>query len=476
MSDDARRVVLVLIDGARADVLRDLLDRGELPHLARHVVEPGGMVVGTSTFPSTTGVAYLPFLMGRYPGPAGIPGIRWLDRAGAAGGWVAQWRAARSYCGIQVGWLDHDIQATPSIFELVPDSVAICSPVTRGLAPQAHLIPRRRALLGSLAHYANTYLWLDRAVASAWVAAAQKPWRFLFVVFPGPDGLTHNTDPFDPSVLQSYREIDAALGRFAARVTGELVFFVAADHGATAMPVHSDIAVQLEAWGVRTLRHPLHVWRRHARAAVMVSGNASAQVWFGPRTGRAEPLTAHEMPLDLVERLVSLEAVRLAACRSDDDGVLVMTATGRAALRDDGGAITYEPIRGDPLGLGSEPLGLDDREMLARSRATDVPDAPRQLLQLLRTDRAGDLVLAARAGCDFRGPWEIPEHRAGHGSLIADHMEVPILSSVPLPRAPLRTADLMPAILELLGVEAPAGLDGMPFSALAALEAVPAQA
>src|SRR5260370_22940079 len=89
-----KKVVFVLIDGARHDVLRVLLDRGDLPNLARWVLEPGGMTVGTTVFPSTTGVAYIPFLFGRYPGLAQVPGIRWLDRAAAAGGLRSQWRAA----------------------------------------------------------------------------------------------------------------------------------------------------------------------------------------------------------------------------------------------------------------------------------------------------------------------------------------------------------------------------------------------
>src|SRR2546426_7396453 len=104
----ARRVCFVLVDGARADVVRDLLDGGDLPNLARHVVEPGGITVGSSVFPSTTGVAYLPFLYGVYPGTANIPGIRWLDRREAIGGgdWRAQWRAAGNYCRVQAGGVD----------------------------------------------------------------------------------------------------------------------------------------------------------------------------------------------------------------------------------------------------------------------------------------------------------------------------------------------------------------------------------
>jgi hypothetical protein len=110
--------------------------------------------------------------------------------------------------------------------------------------------------------------------------------------------------------------------------------------------------------------------------------------------------------------------------------------------------------------------------MLDRSRSTDLPDAPRQLLQLFRSPRAGDLVLAAATGADFRGSWEIPAHRSGHGSLLAAHMQVPIAASIPLPPAALRTVDLMPTILETLGVEPPLDLDGIPFSRLGAAAGV----
>src|SRR2546427_12569359 len=111
MANGANRAVLVLIDGARADVLRDLLRRGDLPNLARWVIEPGGLRTGTTVFPSTTGVAYIPFLFGRYPASVGIPGIRWRDRRGAAAGRScrAQWGAAASHCGVQGGWLNTDV-------------------------------------------------------------------------------------------------------------------------------------------------------------------------------------------------------------------------------------------------------------------------------------------------------------------------------------------------------------------------------
>ena len=476
MADGSRRAVLVLIDGARCDVLRALLGRGDLPNLARWVIESGGLTTGTTVFPSTTGVAYIPFLFGRYPGSVGIPGIRWLDRRGAAGGWREQWRAARSYCGVQGGWLNRDIAPAPSLFDLVPESIAICTPLTRGLGSGGNRLTFRRAALGAAAHYIGTYPALDRAIAGAWLDAAAEAWRFMFVVFPGVDGISHLKDPFHAAVLESYRLVDRALGAFVARVRkeGELpAFFVVSDHGMTVMRDHADPAVLLEADGVRTLRHPVHVWRRRARVATMVSGNASVQLYFDPRSGRERPLTESAIPTAILERLLALPAVRLAACRGDagraGGGIVVRTEGGRARLTESSGLISYQPESGDPLGLGGS-VELDDRDLLARTRETALPDAPRQLLQLFQSPRAGDLALAASPGADFRGPWEIPEHRAGHGSLIAEHMEVPIAASVALPDSPIRTVDLMPTVLERLDVAVPSGvvLDGVPFSKIAA--------
>jgi Type I phosphodiesterase / nucleotide pyrophosphatase len=460
----------MLLDGVRVDVLQHLLGSGDLPNMARLMVEPGGQVTGTTVFPSTTGVAYIPFLFGRYPGPAGVPGIRWLDRAGVDGGVRSRWRAARSYCSVQAGWLNRDIGDGPSIFDLCPESLAICTPIDRGLGKGRKLIPFRRAVLGPIAHYAGTWQSLDNAVCNAWVASAsRRDWRFKFVVFPGLDGNTHLHDPWHPSVLEGYRVIDRALGRYNTIVERHRPrphYIAAADHGATVIREHCELALQLEAWGLRTIRHPFHVWRSHAQAAVMVSGNASAQVYL-PSLSGPRPLDSDTVPRDLLERLVALPAVRIAAFRDADGGIRVVSKDGETRIHETEDGIQCEPLRGDALGIGAIGPGTPDRTVLNASRATELPDSPRQLLQLFATDRAGDIALAARSGSDFRGKWEIPEHRSGHGSLVAEHMEVPILSSVPFPdRTALRTVDLMPTMLELLGIDSPDGIDGLPISAL----------
>ncbi len=74
------RAFFLLLDGARTDIFEQQLARGDLPNLARYMVEPGAYRPATTVFPSVTGVAYIPYLTGMFPGRANIPGYRWFDR------------------------------------------------------------------------------------------------------------------------------------------------------------------------------------------------------------------------------------------------------------------------------------------------------------------------------------------------------------------------------------------------------------
>jgi hypothetical protein len=99
-------------------------------------------------------------------------------------------------------------------------------------------------------------------------------------------------------------------------------------------------------------------------------------------------------------------------------------------------------------------------EWLARTIEGPFPDAPVVLLDQFRSRRTGDLLVAAASGWDFREKWENPEHKSGHGSLIADHMLTPLWSNRRLPERAYRTVDVFPRILDHLGVAVPANIDG----------------
>lgn len=464
-----RRATLLILDGARPDVFRELLEAGDLPNLAEHVVEPGCQPPATTVFPSTTGVAYLPFLTGCFPGTCDVPGIRWMDVSRYGGRPWRDRRDLRSYCGYQGGLLDSDIApGVSTLFELEPDSVAICSPVRRGLPGDRVRVTSSRTLWGALAHYTATYGPLDRTVGRALVDSASERPRFTFAVFPGVDGVTHHEHPRHPDVLDLYRAFDRDLGRWvdAGGTEGDHLLVVVSDHGASRVERHQDLDRSLRDRGLSVLQHPA-LWRAEGDVAVMVSGNASAQLYLRPGERRDRRIGLPELesgevegvPGSLVELLLDMPGVELVAGRDDGD-VVAATAGGRARLRVGGrGMIRYEPASADALGLGSEPRSMTSHGWLEASLDGPYPDAPAQLTQLFRSPRAGDLAVSAAPGADLRDFWEVPEHRSGHGSLRADHMRC--LAAVNRPvDGPIRTADLFPMILRHLGLEVPGAVDG----------------
>lgn len=114
----------------------------------------------------------------------------------------------------------------------------------------------------------------------------------------------------------------------------------------------------------------------------------------------------------------------------------------------------------DPFGYPKLPETMTDRESLALTLNTDYPDATAQLLQIFRSRRAGDLVLSAATGSDLRLRYEIHEHKSSHGSLHWEHMKIPLATNVRLPDGPIRSVDVFPTVLKLLGRPVPAGIDG----------------
>ena len=465
-----KRVILLLVDGLRPDTGEDALRRGELPHLER-LTGPGGIGRGVTVFPSTTTVAYLPFLTGCMPGRCNIPSIRWLDPVRYRGDWWRDRAFLRSYCGYQAGWIDHDLAPDiRTIFELVPESVGIFTPVARGLTPMRDPSRAARRFWGAASHLSGWHQPSDDVVTRHLLRAVEREWRFIFAQFPAVDGYTHQSSPKAESVRNALRRVDEAVGILRQalarrRELADTLLLVVSDHGASAVHSHLDLADWFRDHGVPTLSHPL-VWTRSPRAAVMVAGNGSAMVYARPGDTRNArwPLEVLRRPEafgtsgDLVARLVREPGVAFVAAEERPGSVRVADAAGEALIEHQNDFVSYTPLTGDPLTLGPVQARPADA-WLALSWDTAYPDACVQLLDQFRASRTGDLVVIAREGWDFRRRFEYPEHRSGHGSLIRAHMQVPVWANVPVPGV-VRTVDLFPAMLDWLDLPIPAGIDG----------------
>ncbi|MSR02880.1 MAG: hypothetical protein EXR94_09105 [Gemmatimonadetes bacterium] len=467
-----RRALLLLVDGLRPDVAEAELTAGHLPELAR-LVGNHGVGRAITAFPSTTSVAYLPFLTGCLPGRCNVPSIRWLDRAAYTGRWWTDRATVRSYCGYQAGMLDQDIAPdVRTIFEIIPESAGFFTPITRGLTPDRDPSQGQRKFWGAVAHYLLWHQRSDRVVAEGvldWIGR-DPAWRFLFAQFPAVDGYTHQSAPDAPRVIEALRRVDTAIGRITRLLRDrnqldDTLILLVSDHGASPVHTHFDLAVWLRHLGIATLAHP-ELWHADPAAAVMVAGNGSAMVYARPGQPRDRrwPLAALRAPEafgfpgDVIDRLVREPAVAFVAAEDEDGAIRLVDQDGEAMLRLAGSGFDYQPVTADPLGTG--PITGSDRDWLQLTFDARYPDAGPTLVDHFRSPRTGDLAIVAREGFDFRDRWEVPEHRAGHGSLIRAHMQVPLWANRPLGPVPLRTTDIFATLLDWLGEPLPAVCNG----------------
>lgn len=469
-----KRAVVILADGARPDVLERLVRQGSLPAIARAF--PGaGRRVAVSGFPSTTVCAFLPILTGCFPGTANVPGIRWFDRVA----WSAGWRgrnngqggaSLRNYVGLESFRVNRDIApGRPTLFELLQPSVNIFSSVNRGVTSRGNLTAVSRAAWWLFAHETDRWDLVARRGHRHLLASLDLDPRFVFCLIPDIDEAAHLQGNGSETVIAAYRRLDAMVGDLFVALESrgwrdDTLVTIVADHGSSDVHTHLGLPEWVDAMGFRPFYHP-RVWRVPFDSAVMVSGNGMAHIYLRPN-GRwsAQRLFDEGFGREqraLVEALVERPEVAILATLGCDGQVIVRSRAGQATIaRLESGEIVYTSQGADPFGY----VAMDGRwhpdAILARTLGTRYPDAPVQLLQLFGSRRTGDVVVAAEVGYDLRDRHERPEHRAGHGSLHADHMMVPWYSTAPLPDRPLRTADVFPAVLRHAGLPIPPGIDG----------------
>ena len=425
----------------------------------------------TSTFPSVTGPAYAPFLMGRYPGPIGLPALRWYDRTRTHTSFP---HYTRSYVGHEMRFVDRDLDPdAPTLFELAPPALGALNVIGRGLPMSARLGRGARfALRAARTHFSgNVRGWLDidrqigRDIARR--VRDERP-RFVFAALTGIDKTSHAQGHDHGLVRDAMRIVDDVIAelRGDAERGGwwhETHLWIVSDHGHSPVTAHDDLAAGVQALGHRVMAHPL-IYVRRPDVAVMVSGNAMAHLYV--------ELGSRERPwwpaLDarwraLADAMVERRSVDLVLLPHGPTRCEVRArGRGRAFVEHEGGQYRYVPDGGDPLGIGSL-RGADAQRAYDATIGSDYPDAVVQIAHLAGSARAGEIILSAARNWDFRARFEPIPHFSSHGALHREHMLVPLVTNRPVAGTPRRTVDVMPSALAALGIPIPAGLDGLSF-------------
>ncbi len=443
--------VILVADGARPDTLRAAMDAGALPALAA-LRRGGASHVVTSVFPSVTGPAYVPMLMGVHPGAAGLPGIRWWDRSGHR---VYAHGSARSYVGFEALRQDGDLtREAPTLFELAQRPLAALTPIGRGLDAASRLgadlasWPRMAwtHFRGDLAGWLRIESALADRVATRVASGAHDLVLFAHQCV---DKFSHRCGHDSPEVLSALRGVDAMVARLrddADRHGRPLDLVVVSDHGHSPVDAHLDLAGTVRAAGYGVLAHPW-TFAGGDEVAVMVSGNAMAHLYLdlSRRDRPWWPALARRWA-SLVELLLAHDAVDLLLLPHGPDACEVRSRTRGVAMvhRVPGGRYRYAPRDGDPLGIAAC-VGHDTLDAGTAHDATmdsAYPDALVQIIALAGAARSGEIIVSATPGWDLRARWEPIPHRSTHGSLRREHLLVPLLTSFTPPGTPRRTADV----------------------------------
>lgn len=255
-----RHVIGLLWDGTNANVLHDMVERGEAPNVARLMAMGSTLAHGAmSSLPTVTLANHTSILTGCYPGHHGILNNAWWDRASGTQiitNSPAHWMTSMQYLTPGVESLygavkrhfpgqlavsinePCDYQADYSIFELVRRGESIPS------APRAEELPdsterfvrpeKDYQMASRIDHTAVEQfcgLWSGHYRGVEW----PKP-KFTWVNFTLTDAAFHAGGPYSDIAAASVHDSDARLGRILdaveqSGVWDDTAFFLTADHG-----------------------------------------------------------------------------------------------------------------------------------------------------------------------------------------------------------------------------------------------------
>lgn len=467
MAPSFKRCIMILADGARADRMAIHLASGKLPNIQETFLKTGGFHEGTSVFPSTTGPAYFPFLAGCYPSTVNVPGIRWLDKQRFAKPWFFP-RRKRSYVGLETFRINSDMtRGIETAYNLFSRAFNIFNAVNKGVKFRYNITRLMRIWYWYYAHLTDRWSLVDQAACEKVLKTIDRGFDFCFAVFPAIDEYSHLSGPLAQVVDGAYFKLDDYVGKIRDRLAKkgmlhDTLLWIVSDHGFSATHTHFCANAFLESRGIRTFFYPL-IFKRGCVAANMMSGNGMTHLYFKDPKGWDKSVT-YDSLVDLygtlLDDLLREPAVDICAVRGENGNVVILSRRGRAVVQLNGTLLSYQVQTTDPFGYGPLPGVMTLAEALRHTTGTEYPDGLLQVAQLFLSPRTGDVVLSAAPGYDFRKAFEKPEHFGSHGSLHRDHILTPVICNTKLSQTTIRTVDVFPTMLRLMGQDVPLNIDG----------------
>lgn len=460
-----KKVIFLLLDGARKDSLETHIENGLMPNMKSLISQNGSFSTAVSVFPSTTGPAYIPFLMGTFPGNSNMPGIRWFDKVKFSKN-RSSLNSHRSYVGIEGLLFNRDLKKSQAtIFEIVNDSRSIFNEITRGLPSKFDMTQISKFYYKVKSHFLGSQL-IDNVASEKLLDAIESSAQFVFCCYLGVDSNSHISGCNSQSVVDSFVNFDDKLGIVVKKLKDtkqfeDTLLIITSDHGHSNTSSHLDLTGFLERSGYKVFSYPL-VHKKYLTdidAAVMVSGNSMSHIYLREDGDWSKKHTSRNSD-GLIDKLLTSEAIDIVMSLNTKNQIVIKSKRGIALLEDKETGVLYTPLVNDPFGYEGIKDFLSYDDVLEKTFETSYPDALTQIVQIFKSGRSGDIIISAETGFDLRSNFEFPQHKSSHGSLKSDHMHVPLIMNRMVSEDKIRTVDLFPTILDFLNLQVPNKVDG----------------
>lgn len=424
-------VVVFLVDGVGQSTFQNLLSTGKLPSLQRYFsdhtisVASAGASIPTETMTNLAGI-----LTGTLAGHHGIVGSRWRRPSDLKERrYEYKLRDLLFDSGQGKFRVNKDL-LVPTVFEILEprETASVLSWVSGGRTMRRD--PVRGLVWSKLTGWGN----LDdmaiagfRSIINESIRAQRFP-VFTFVHMIESDRTAHRrgtqTGHYEKAVIRADRHIGKILSLFeSAGVLDRIYWVVTSDHGMVDLHAHVPVTELLK----KALAP--------AGSSVSVAADRFAQVyWSNPESDAIE---------ESALRMLQQESVDVVAVRTvRGNPILIASRRGQAVVGSDE---KYTIVS------GSDPL--------CSALCGPLSEAALQIRTLFKNDRTGNLLIFAAEDWTFR-----EGNRGGHGGLSITELTVPLLVRGPgldrevIPSA--RTIDLMPSLLDVIGIPSNTSLDG----------------
>ena len=498
------KVLLVVIDAATARVVSPAIKTGQLPTMQR-LADAGCLHESVTMFPSITPAATATIITGHYPAHSGIVGASWYDEAAEKVAyfgddfWVMAREGFRAFLRDFLIGLNGDRLKVPTLFQLVERAgkSALCLNylVFKGDVEHTVKIP---LLLSMLPGVSRTEVIRGPSVLCLGDFVATRTMRgkplidkggvshrfgmddastgellvevaednafadFNVAYFADNDYRSHEIGPH--AALKVVAGVDRSLARmFEAaggmeRMLQDTYVIITSDHG------HCEILDDAE----RATIHLDRALGEFKQAALGQPWQDGDEIMICPNMRAAEVYLQHHDEsslLRVIERALEDRRVDHAFWPVEADGP---AGNGYAARNAHGhldfwrgqvGGQSAQDAFGTLWSWRGDLSVLDAQVEGGRLRWNDYPNAFERIAGALDAPKSGAVWFTARPGCEFEVPGGAAHvGGASHGGLHALESLCPFVIAGPervdLPRH-MRSVDIAPLCLELLGVAAP---------------------